>query len=54
MWMHREDEICLNWMLIDIIWLFSNAGYYSETDRTGAIQKTIPSIQRPPPNYMIY
>ena len=24
-------------------------GYYSKTDRTGTVQKTIPSSQRPPP-----
>ena len=27
---------------------------YSETDRTGAVQKTIYYCQRPPPNYMMY
>ena len=27
---------------------FPYDGYYSETDRTGTVQKTIHSIQRPP------
>ena len=33
---------------------FPYDGYYSETDRTGAVQKTIYYCQRPPPNYMMY
>ena len=39
---------------------FPYDGYYSETDRTGTVQKTIPSlkfeasIQRPPPTTMMY
>ena len=28
---------------------FPYDGYYSETDRTGTVRKTIPSSQRPPP-----
>ena len=40
--------------------LFSYDGYYSETDRTGTVQKTIPllkceaSMQRPPRTPMMY
>ena len=29
-------------------------GYYSETDRTGTVQKTIHSSQRPPPTTVMY
>ena len=33
---------------------FPYDGYYTETGRTGTVQKTIPSSQRPPPITMMY
>ena len=57
MFMLRRDYIRIHiYININILLsgFFPYGGYYSETDRTGTVQRTIHSSQRPPPTTMMY